>query len=102
MGNVIKASEFTKYLQKQGLVIVSKYELERLAGVELHQKRKDLLRKKFLTIREMLQLDLLPIKSKSGVMSWIENGSFLEHEVAKNDKNQTIILTSSLNRLGYV
>lgn len=102
MENVIKASEFAKYLKKEGLVIVSKSELERLVGVKLNQRRKDLLRKPYLTLREILMLELLPVKSKTTLDRWIKSGRFLQKEVGVNDKNQTIIVTTALERLGYV
>lgn len=102
MESVIKASEFMKFMKKEGLVIVSKSELEKMAKIDLYQKRKDLLSRTWLTLREILMLELLPVKSKTSLERWIEQGTFLPSEVSKNKSNQTIILTSSLSRLGYV
>jgi hypothetical protein len=102
MDQLIKASEFAKYLKNEGLVIVSKSELERISGIRIAQKRNDLLKRTFLTLREILSLDLLPVKSKTTLERWIQNGTFLKSEVSKNDKEQTIVLTSALKRLGYV
>lgn len=102
MESVIKASDFMKFMKKEGLVIVSKSELEKMAKIDLYQKRKDLLSRTWLTLREILMLELLPVKSKTSLERWIESGTFLPTEVSKNKNNQTIILTSSLSRLGYV
>jgi hypothetical protein len=102
MEAVIKASDFAKYLEKRGLVIVSKSQLEQMAKTDIHQKRKDLLRRSTLTLGEILQLELLPIKTRTSLERWIQNGTFLPTEVARNKHNQIIILTSALTRLGYV
>lgn len=102
METVIKTAEFVNYLKKEGLVIVSKAELERIGNTEKALMRKDMLSRKFLKLTEILKLELLPVKSKRSLERWIENGVFLPSEVSKNAYNQTIILTSSLIRLGYV
>lgn len=102
MNAVIKAADFADYLHEQGLIIVSKVELERMAKIEVNQKRKDLLSRNNLKLAEILKLELLPVKSKRSLERWIENGTFLPSEVSKNRLGQTIILTSSLYRLGYV
>lgn len=102
METVIKTAEFVNYLKKEGLVIVSKAELERIGITEKALMRKDMLSRKFLKLTEVLKLELLPVKSKRSLERWIENGVFLPSEVSKNAYNQTIILTSSLIRLGYV
>lgn len=102
MDQFIKASDFANYLKKEGLVIVSKAELERIGNTEKALMRKDMLSRKFLKLTEVLKLELLPVKSKRSLERWIENGVFLPSEVSKNAYNQTIILTSSLIRLGYV
>lgn len=102
METVIKTAEFVNYLKKEGLVIVSKAELERIGNTEKALMRKDMLSRKFLKLTEVLKLELLPVKSKRSLERWIENGVFLPSEVSKNAYNQTIILTSSLIRLGYV
>lgn len=102
MNAVIKAADFANYLHEQGLIIVSKVELERMAKIEVNQKRKDLLSRTHLKLAEILKLELLQVKSKRSLERWIENGTFLPSEVSKNRLGQTIILTSSLYRLGYV
>lgn len=102
MNAVIKAADFANYLHEQGLIIVSKVELERMAKIEMNQKRKDLLSRTHLKLTEVLKLEILPVKSKRSLERWIEDGTFLPSEVSKNRYGQTIILTSSLYRLGYV
>lgn len=102
MNQFINTSEFISQLKKEGLVIVSIAELEKISNVEKQQKRKDLLKRNWLTLREILLLDLLPVKTKTSLERWVQNGTFRVSEVSKNNKEQTIILTSSLIRLGYV
>lgn len=102
MTSVIKASEFVKYLKKEGLVIVSQKELDNLSGKKLLQNRNDLLNKKWLTIRELLSLELLPVKSKQAIRKWIENGIISSKEVLTDSRGIIKISTSFLNRQGYV
>lgn len=102
MNQFVNTSEFISQLKKQGLVIVSISELEKISNLEKAQKRKDLLRRNWLTLKEILSLELLPVKTKTSLERWIKNGTFKVSEVSTNNKNQTIILTSSLTRLGYV
>lgn len=101
MDQFINTSEFISQLKKQGLVIVSISELEKISNVDKNQKRKDLLRRKWLTFKELLMLELLPVKTRTTLERWVQNGTFKQSEVSKNNKNQTIVLTSSLYRLGY-
>lgn len=102
MENLIKASDFMKQLKNEGLVIVSIAELQKISNIEIHRKRKDLLSKKLLTIREVLELELLPVKTRTTIERWINEGVFLKTEVSRNNKNQIVILKKALNRLGYV
>jgi len=101
MNQFINTSEFISQLKKQGLVIVYKSDLEKITKTDLWQKRKDLLNRNWLTLKEILALELLPVKTKTSLERWIQNGTFLKNEVSKNTKQQTIILTKSLYRLGY-
>ena len=101
MNQFINTSEFISQLKKQGLVIVSISELEKISNVDKAQKRKDLLRRNWLTLKEIISLELLPVKTKTSLERWVQNGTFLKSEVSKNNKQQTIILTKSLYRLGY-
>ena len=102
MGSLIKASDFAKYLEKKGLIIVKKSHLALAPEAAIYKLRMDLLKRKYLTLREILMLELLPVKSKSTLERWIANETFLPLEVSRNRNNQIIILTSSLTRLGYV
>lgn len=102
MNQYINTSEFMSHLKKQGLVIVSKNELEKMAKTDLFQKRRDLLSKRFLTLKEVLSLELLPVKTKTSLERWIKESVFLPSEVSRNNRNFVIVATSSLKRLGYV
>ena len=102
MENVIKISEFIKTLKSEGLVIVSVKELDRLTGQKVLLNRKDLLKRQALTIREMLLLEVLPVKTKQGIRYWIEDGTIMESEVIRNHNGLIKIRTSFLKRKGYV
>jgi hypothetical protein len=99
---VITPKEFANFLRKQDLIIVSRKELERIAKVDVFLKRNELLKRKFLTISEVLQLDVLPVKSRKTIERWIDSGVFKANEVTQDRSGKKVILTSSLSRLGYV
>ena len=79
MEAIINASDFIDLLKKEGLVIVSKSFLESNSEKSLIQKRLDLLAKKSLTIKELLDLQLLPVKSKQAIRKWIEKGTIKKY-----------------------
>ncbi|MBF04994.1 MAG: hypothetical protein CMP76_17090 [Flavobacterium sp.] len=101
MEAIINASDFIDLLKKEGLVIVSKSFLESNSEKSLIQKRLDLLAKKSLTIKELLDLQLLPVKSKQAIRKWIEKGTIKKSEVATGSDGKIRIQTSFLKRLGY-
>lgn len=99
---VITPKAFANFLRQEDLIIVSRKELEKIAKVDAFMKRNELLKRKFLTITEVIQLGVLPVKSRRSVERWIKDGIFNKTEVATDKTGKTIILTTALHRLGYV
>lgn len=95
----IDANEFINTLTARGLVIVSVKEFE--AGQNMIRKR--LMRNLSVTIKEIVDHGLLPLKSKKGVESWITSGKIKPNEVVQEStgKCRKLILTSAITRLGY-
>lgn len=95
----INANEFIEALKAQGLLIVSVNEFE--AKKDLLRKR--LLKRESVTVKEIVEHGLLPLRSKTSVMHWIENGKIRQNEVVRESsgKNRVLILTSAITRLGY-
>ncbi len=95
----INASEFIEQLQSKGLVIVSVKDFE--AGKEI--ARRKLMRRKALTLSEIANNGLLPVKTKKGVNDWIISGKIKEYETYTEwtGKKRVMVLTSAIIRLGY-
>ena len=97
--NYINANDFIETLKSQGLVIVSIHEFE--AGKELARKR--LMRRKALTLKEIADHKLLPVKNKKTVNDWIVNGKIKPTETyqEKAGQKRVMVLTIAIRRLGY-
>lgn len=93
----IHAADFMNMLRSEGLVIVSIKDYE--SGKEMHRRK--LLKRKSLTIKEIVDHHLLPLESKTGVEHWITQGKILPEEVYYEKNNRRMILTSAIKRLGY-
>lgn len=95
----IDANEFINELQSRGLVIVSVNEFE--AGKEI--SRRKLMKRKALTLKEIVDHKLLPLTSKRGVENWITNEKIKPEEVIQEQtgKKRILVLTSAITRLGY-
>lgn len=102
METIIKAADFLDLLKNEGLVIISKKELEKLNSENLLQIRKDLMRKKWITISQVLKMKLLPVKTKTSIERWIKDGTIKQEEVTKKANGIILINANFLNRLGYV
>ena len=86
-------------LLSKGLIIVSAREFE--ASKDLERKR--VMRKKSLSLKEIVDFKLLPLKSKKGVESWINRGKIKPDEIYREATgiNKIMVLTSAIRRLGY-
>lgn len=99
-GTLIDANEFMETLIAKGLMIVSVKEFE--AGIQMEQKR--LMRKKYLTLTEIVRAKLLPLKTSKGVIDWITDEKIKPTEWYRETKGHKRVLvhTSAIKRLGYV
>ena len=97
--NYINANDFIETLKSHGLVIVSIHEFE--AGKDL--VRKKLMRRKSLSLKEIADHELLPVKNKKTVNDWIINGTIRPTEAYQevNGRKRVMVLTSAIRRLGY-
>lgn len=96
----INANDFLESLKLKGLVIVSAKEFE--ATKDLDRKR--MMRKKSLSLKEIVDYKLLPVTSKKGVESWIHRQKIKPDEVFRETtgKKRIMVLTAAIRRLGYV
>jgi len=97
--NYIDADDFIETLKSKGLVIVSVKDFEASKDIE----RNRLMRRKSLSLREIVRAKLLPLQTVKGVKDWI-----LSEKIKKNEWYQeasgykrVMILTSAIKRLGY-
>jgi hypothetical protein len=97
--NYINANDFIETLKSHGLVIVSINEFE--AGKDAVRKR--LMRRKALTLKEIADNRLLPVKDKKTVNDWILNGKIKPNETYREatGRKRVMVLTIAIRRLGY-
>lgn len=95
----IDANEFMETLLAKGLVIVSVKEFE--AGKEI--ERRKMMRRKSLSLSEIVKAKLLPLKTAKGVNDWILSGKIKEGEWYQEASGykRVMVLTSAIKRLGY-
>jgi len=95
----IDANEFMETLLAKGLVIVSAKEFE--AGKEI--ERRKLMRRKSLSLSEIVKAKLLPLSTVKGVNGWILSGKIKDGEWYKEASGykKVMVLTAAIKRLGY-
>ena len=95
----IDANEFMETLLAKGLVIVSVKELQ--ASKEIDRNR--LMRRKALSLSEIVRANLLPLKTVKGIADWIRTGKIKPGETyqEKSGYKRVMVLTSAIKRLGY-
>ncbi|WP_206075186.1 hypothetical protein, partial [Pseudoalteromonas fuliginea] len=59
-------------------------------------------KKTHLTFKQILEIDVLPIKSKSGLQRWIDEGVIKSDEIYKTTSGVRKIATSFLVRNDYL
>jgi hypothetical protein len=101
MDRLISVDDFMQHLKQNDLLIVSRKDLLDSSRIELDLKRRDLMKKKDLSIKDVIDGKFLPIGTKSGIRIWIKEGKIKEDEVYKNRAGQIRILISAIKRLGY-
>ena len=97
--NYINANDFIETLKSHGLVIVSIHEFE--LGKDAVRKR--LMRRKSLSLKEIADHKLLPVKDKKTVKDWVLNGKILPTETYQEaaGRKRVMVLTAAIRRLGY-
>lgn len=95
----IDANDFIETLKAQGLVIVSAKEFEANKDIE----RNRLMRRKSLSLSEIVKAKLLPLQTVKGVRGWILSGKIKENEYYQEASGykRVMVLTSAIKRLGY-
>lgn len=95
----IDANDFIETLLAKGLVIVSVKEFE--AGKDI--ERRKLMRRKSLSLTEIVRAKLLPLATVKGVMDWIHSGKIKEGEWYQEASGykKVMVLTAAIKRLGY-
>lgn len=99
----INAAEFMQYLQAEGLVLVKASELVQAQDYKLARRRQQAFKKTWLTVREVLNLELGGIpKSRQGFMDWARK-NLKQNELFVPEKQgaKAKIHTSGLKRLGF-
>ena len=102
MEGLVKISELVDFLKANNLVIVSKTDFAAVTDEDLNLLRVRMLKKRAVTIAEIVNAKLLPLTSKQGVLHWINNEIIKPDEVYKNHVGKIYVLTSAIKRLGYV
>lgn len=102
MEQFVNIRELMDHMKQNDLVIVSRKDLLNSSKIELDLLRRDLMKKKDLSIKQIIDAKLLPITTKSGIRNWISVGKFKEDEVYRTRVGEIRILTSAIKRLGYV
>lgn len=95
----IDANEFIETLLAKGLVIVSVKELQASKDID----RNRLMRRKALSLSEIVRANLLPLKTVKGIADWIAKGKIKPGETFQEASGykRVMVLTSAIKRLGY-
>lgn len=99
MSSYIKVDELIQHLKANDLVLVKRSELVNHVEVDIKLVQAQALQKKALSPTEIVKCQLLPIRSRAGVFTWIKSGRIFEHEVYKKENGEVRILTSAIKRL---
>jgi hypothetical protein len=96
---LVDVNDFMSVLQERGLLIVSAAEFE--AGKMT--ARKKLIRKKALSLSEIVKNNFLPVRTTKVLADWIASGKIKSTEwyQEQNGHKKIMILTSAVKRLGY-
>lgn len=95
----ISVPELMQHLKDNDLVIVSKKQLLDNETLKVELLRKDLLKKKWMSLQEVVAGKFLPITTKSGVRSWIDSGKIKADAVNHDSRGRIMVLTSEIKRL---
>lgn len=95
----ISMDELVDFLRSNSLIIVSSAEFEANNLI----KRKKLMKRKSLSLKEIIDAKFFPIKDTQTLIAWCENGKIKPDEWYQetNGRKQVMILTQAIKRLGY-
>ena len=102
MINIIDAESFANYLRDQGLMIVSREDYENQIDLKSIQQKKlqeNLLKKTALTLKEIIDSQLLPYKSKNGIKDLVVQGMIKEGELFTNKVGKQMLPTNVVKRI---
>ena len=100
---VVPVNEFLNYLKVNGLVIGKAEDFIGEREWQLQEQRAKLKKLKAATFKQVLDANILPVKSKTALNYWIAEGKFKTGETYKCAKSKKLmILTSALVRMGFL
>ena len=85
MKGIIEINVFVKHLQDNNLVIVNKEDYIKKTRLDFLAYQQSLLSKDQVTILEVVNGELLPLKTKTGVRGWFKNGKIKQSDHHKKD-----------------
>lgn len=85
MAEFVNISDFMNHLKQNDLVIVSRQELLEQEHIKVALIRDRIERKRWLTIKEIVDAELLPVRTKQAVLQWIKTERIKPKYVSKND-----------------
>jgi hypothetical protein len=98
----IEVNEFMQHLRREGFVLVKQSEMVYKEEADLKIKRDTLLKKPWITLKEVCDLKLLQPTTKQGLRGWIKNGTIRSNEHTVNNRGEIVILTAAVKRLAYI
>jgi len=95
----IDVNEFMNMLKANSLIIVSASEFESSKQIQ----RRKLMKRKSLSLDEILKAGFFPIKVTKTLIDWTISGKIKDTEWYKeaDGKKRIMILTAAIKRLGY-
>ena len=94
---VIEIESFMAHLKREGLVIVPKDDF--MADAKIRGLQKKYLKRKSLTIQEILNAEFWSVTSRNSVVNWIKNGTIRPNEHYKSSAGVVMIQTTAVIRL---
>lgn len=103
MNGTVSIPELMDYLKQNELVIVHRSDYERVTGIadrKLEMMQEKALRKDALTLKEIIDLKLLPYTSKQGIRNLLKTGKLKSYELYTDPKsNKQKINTAAIKRI---
>lgn len=94
---LISVDDFMQHLKHNNLIIVPKDTW--CKDADLRVLKSKMLRKKALTIQQIVKAELLPVTTRNSVVNWINNQTILPTETFESSNGVTMILTTAVIRL---